>query len=90
MITMYKQQQDASIGKADVGIGANGLKVFFSLSNYYNDYYSDLISKKIILEKPKVDPITGNNLTIDPILTSNKSFEKTFTINEKTRNMYAR
>jgi hypothetical protein len=33
---MYKQQKDAAVGKDDVGIGANGLKVFFALSNYYN------------------------------------------------------
>jgi hypothetical protein len=36
-VGMFKQQYQASVGKADVGIGANGLKVFFALSNYYND-----------------------------------------------------
>lgn len=40
MFSMYKQQRDASVGKADVGIAANGLKVFFALSTYYNDYYN--------------------------------------------------
>ena len=41
MFSMYKQQYDASIGKDDVGIAANGLKVFFALSSYYNDYYKN-------------------------------------------------
>lgn len=40
MFSMYKQQRDASVGKDDVGIAANGLKVFFALSTYYNDYYN--------------------------------------------------
>jgi len=43
MITQYKQQQDASVGKGDVGIGANGMKIFFALSNYYNAYYDNLL-----------------------------------------------
>jgi hypothetical protein len=34
---MFKQQYQAAVGKRDVGIGANGLKVFFALSSYYND-----------------------------------------------------
>ena len=34
---MYKQQYQAAIGKQDVGIGANGLKVFFAVSTYYNN-----------------------------------------------------
>ena len=34
---MFKQQYQAAVGKKDVGIGANGLKVFFALSNYYNE-----------------------------------------------------
>ena len=41
MFSMYKQQHDASVGKADVGIAANGLKAFFALSSYYNDYYAN-------------------------------------------------
>ena len=41
MFSMYKQQYDASVGKDDVGIAANGLKVFFALSSYYNDYYKN-------------------------------------------------
>jgi hypothetical protein len=39
MISYYKQQYDASVGKDDVGIGANGLKVFFNLSNYFNNWF---------------------------------------------------
>lgn len=38
MLSMYKQQKDASIGKSDVGIGANGLKALFALNNYYNTW----------------------------------------------------
>lgn len=54
MITSYKQQEDASIGKGDVGIGANGLKVFFALSNYYNNYYTKEVNfEKDILISPK-------------------------------------
>jgi len=40
MLSMFKQQQDAIIGKEDVGIGANGLKVYFALTNYYNSWLS--------------------------------------------------
>jgi hypothetical protein len=36
-ISYYKMQERAAVGKQDVGIGANGLKVFFTLSNYYNN-----------------------------------------------------
>jgi hypothetical protein len=35
-ISYYEMQENASIGKKDVGIGANGLKVFFTISNYFN------------------------------------------------------
>ena len=72
-ITPYKQQTDASIGKADVGISANGMKVFFSLSNYYNSYYADIKSGKKIIEN---------------VLTDNKSFLKSFKINDKIRKVY--
>jgi hypothetical protein len=37
MLSFYKQQKEAAVGKADVGIGANGLKVFLALTNYYNN-----------------------------------------------------
>ena len=40
MLGKFKQQYEASVGKDDVGISANGLKVFFALSNYYNKYYN--------------------------------------------------
>jgi hypothetical protein len=39
---MFKQQSDAIIGKKDVGIGANGMKVMFTLNDYYNRYYKSL------------------------------------------------
>lgn len=41
MFGYYKQQRDAAVGKSDVGIAANGLKVMFALSSYYNDYYAN-------------------------------------------------
>jgi hypothetical protein len=44
---MYKQQRDAAVGKDDVGIAANGLKVFFALSSYYNEYYNDNFSSEV-------------------------------------------
>ena len=39
---MFKQQHQAIIGKSDVGIGANGLKVTFALSDYYNKWLTDV------------------------------------------------
>ncbi len=41
MFSYYIQQRDAAVGKEDVGIAANGLKVFFALSSYYNNYYAN-------------------------------------------------
>lgn len=41
MFSMYKQQRDAAVGKDDVGIAANGLKAFFALSTYYNNYFTN-------------------------------------------------
>lgn len=46
-LSMFKQQFEASVGKGDVGISANGLKVFFALSNYYNTYYKNADLKKL-------------------------------------------
>jgi len=71
MLSMFKQQEDASIGKADVGIGANGLKVFFALSSYYNNWYDSIDSAE---ELNKTD-----------FFTNNKSFRKKFTVNGETR-----
>lgn len=70
MLSMYKQQMDAAVGKADVGIGANGIKVFFALSNYYNKYYTD---------------VKNGNVLVPNYLQDFKTFEKRFTINKKTR-----
>lgn len=47
MFSMYKQQRDAAVGKDDVGIAANGMKVLFALSTYYNEYYNNGFPKKI-------------------------------------------
>lgn len=38
-ISAYKQQYEAAVGKDDVGIAANGLKAYFALSSYYNNFY---------------------------------------------------
>ena len=46
MLGMFKQQYEASVGKDDVGISANGLKVFFALSSYFNNYYNNNFKAK--------------------------------------------
>lgn len=69
MLSPYKQQLDASIGKADVGIGANGLKVYYALSNYYNSYYNSLV------DIGNIRDINSQEYLEDP-----KSFEKVFTL----------
>ena len=67
MISYFKQQRDAAVGKDGVGIGANGLKVFLTVSNYYNDWYKT---------------INDNGLIKDLDLRTNpKSFRKLLTIN---------
>lgn len=40
IVSYFKQQEDAAVGKADVGVGANGQKVLFALNNYFNDFYN--------------------------------------------------
>jgi hypothetical protein len=45
---MYKQQKDASVGNDDVGIAANGLKSFFALSAYYNNYFENNFPNRVI------------------------------------------
>lgn len=69
---MFKQQYQAAVGKKDVGIGANGLKVFFALSSYYNDWYRELESNKIDISIENVG---------DP-----KIFLKQFYVNHKDYN----
>lgn len=39
ILSFFEQQYNASIGKDDVGIMANGMKVFFALTSYYNDFF---------------------------------------------------
>lgn len=74
MLSMFKQQVDASVGKIDVGIGANGLKVMFALNNYYNDYYKSL---HVNLVK---DPNTGQ---ITKVLADNKNQSVDFNTDPK-------
>lgn len=56
-VGMFKQQYQAAVGKKDVGIGANGLKVFFALSNYYNEWNNN-IDKGVI----EIDPLKDSKL----------------------------
>ena len=67
MISYFKQQKDAAVGKDDVGIGANGLKVLFTVSNYYNEWYKTINDE-------------GTINTLD-LRTNPKSFKKSLTIN---------
>ena len=64
MFSYYKQQFDASVGKDDVGIFANGLKVFFALNTYYSNIYNKRNSNilKIKKELKDKDPDTLNNI----------------------------
>ena len=41
MMSYYMQQYNASVGKDDVGIAANGVKTLYALSSYYNTYYKN-------------------------------------------------
>lgn len=84
MLSMFKQQVDASVGKIDVGIGANGLKVMFALNSYYNDYYKSLHTEIV------TDPDTGDTAKVlidstnTPVNFQNdpKWFKKTFDMGE--------
>ena len=62
MISYYILQQNASVGKDDVGIAANGVKSFFALSDYFNNFYKS-IANEIDLRKPR---------------TSHEMFQKSF------------
>jgi hypothetical protein len=46
MMSYYQQQFNASVGKDDVGIAANGLKGLFALTSYYNNYFKNRIPTK--------------------------------------------
>ena len=63
MMSYYQQQFNASVGKDDVGIAANGLKGLFALTSYYNNYF-----KNRIPTKEGIDP--------NRLRTSNKIFKK--------------
>lgn len=74
VVSFFQQQKNASVGKANVGIGANGLKVFFALSNYYNSWHNQ---NKL------------SSLKETEIYTNPKLFKKTFIINGKIRNIHS-
>lgn len=65
MMSYYQQQFNASVGKDDVGIAANGLKGLFALTSYYNNYF-----KNRIPTKEGIDP--------NRLRTSNKIFKKSY------------
>jgi uncharacterized membrane protein len=68
---MFKQQRDASVGKDDVGISANGLKVLFALTDYYNNIYKNVPEYNVNAE------LATTTLT-DQIRRGNSSFIKNF------------
>ena len=72
-ISKFKQQEDASVGKADVGISANGGKVLFALSNYYNNWQSSL----------------GRRYDFIKYYSNNKLFLKEFSINGKQKAIHS-
>ena len=69
MVSMYKQQSDAAVGKDDVGIAANGLKVLFALTNYYNSKYRNS-------QEFQVNASEALDLHKEAIRRSNASFVK--------------
>ena len=69
MFSYYKQQRDASVGKDDVGISANGVKSLFTLTTYYNDYYENFVS----------DSPEYTNAEITELRRSNHVFKKKLT-----------
>jgi len=70
-VSFFRMQQNAAVGKTNVGIGANGLKVFFALSNYYNSWHSP-------------NNINDDLIGLD-LYSSPKVFKKDFVINGKRR-----
>lgn len=81
---MFKQQYQAAVGKKDVGIGANGLKVFFALSSYYNDWYKRVDNGDINFNiNNSLTDIQKEEKFID-IISSPKLFYKEFYIDGKT------
>jgi len=40
IISIMSLQLENSVGKDDVGIMANGLKVFFNMTQYFNKYFN--------------------------------------------------
>lgn len=65
MMSYYQQQFNASVGKDDVGIAANGLKGLFALTSYYNNYFKNKIPTK-------------GRIDLNRLRTSNKIFKKSY------------
>lgn len=86
---MYKQQQQAIIGKKDVGIGANGLKVGFALTDYYNSWYEatskgalpiNPFDNKRFHKKLKINGKTKNIVRIADVNISKAQIQEAFEI----------
>ena len=63
VVSYYNMQYNATVGKEDVGIAANGVKAFFGLTDYYNNFFKNL------------DP----NIELEQLQRSNELFNKSFT-----------
>ena len=69
ILSYYRQQYNASVGKDDVGIAANGVKSLYALSSYYNTYYggdleSDLSNSFKTFHKTLTFQRNGKTLTL--------------------------
>lgn len=73
ILSYYKQQRDAAVGKDDVGIMANGLKVTFALTSYYNNFFENELERKI------GEQIIPDETALASLRTSSKIFKKSFT-----------
>lgn len=67
MLSYYILQQNAAVGKEDVGIAANGVKSFFALTDYFNDFYRN----------------NSQNLSPTELKRSNELFHKEFVFHTK-------
>lgn len=52
-ISIHALQEINSVGKQTVGVMANGIKVFFALTQYYNQFYRNNPSAQDILDSYK-------------------------------------
>ena len=62
MLSYYQQQYNASVGKDDVGIFANGMKGLLALTSYYNNYYKHILDSQEELHNIRQSNKTFNKL----------------------------